>query len=238
MPSSPHSELIAPSKTPLKCVVVGAGGGIGHAIAARLMMRGDDVMRLGRREPVFLDLEQEDTIESAASMAGDDLDLVIDATGFLHNDVFGPEKSLRHITPAHMHHSFAINAIGPALLMKHFLPRLATDRRSVFASLSARLGSITDNRAGGWFSYRASKAALNQLVRTGAIELARTNRHAICVALHPGTVDTSLSASFAKAGLDVQQPQDAAAAIMNVTDGLTTSQTGQFLDHHGAEILF
>ncbi|MBO6635126.1 MAG: SDR family oxidoreductase, partial [Parvibaculum sp.] len=97
----------------------------------------------------------------------------IDATGFLYNDAFSPEKSLKQISAAQMAHAFALNATGPALLMKHFLPLLPREGKSVFATLSARVGSIGDNKAGGWYSYRASKAALNQILRSAAIETAR-----------------------------------------------------------------
>ena len=124
-----------------------------------------------------------------------------------------------------------MNAIGPALMMKHFLPQLSRSGKSVFATLSAKVGSIGDNRLGGWYSYRASKAALNQLVRTAAIELSRSRPEAICVALHPGTVATPLSAPFAKAGLDVQTPTEAATAILSSIDGLTPLQTGGFFDN-------
>ena len=194
-------------------VVIGATGGIGAALAAVLEAGGRPVLRLGRRTAPALDLLDEGSIAAAAAQAGEGLTLVIDATGFLHDARFRPEKAIREIDPAHMAHSFAVNATGPALLMKHFLPRLARDRRAVFATLSARVGSISDNRLGGWHSYRAAKAALNQIVRTTAVELARTRREAILVALHPGTVDTGLSVPFAKAGLEVQAPDQAAVQV-------------------------
>ena len=149
-----------------------------------------------------------------------------------------PEKKLSQLDPAQLAHSFAVNAIGPALLMKHFLPRLARDGRAVFATLSARVGSIADNRAGGWYGYRASKAALNQLVRTAAIELARTHPRAVCVALHPGTVASALSSPFAKSGLDVQSPDLAAERLLTVIDHLTPDQTGGFFDHKGEPVPF
>ncbi|MFO7483035.1 SDR family oxidoreductase, partial [Oceanibaculum nanhaiense] len=132
--------------------------------------------------------------------------------------------------------NFALNAIGPALLMKHFLPILPRDRRAVFATLSAKVGSIGDNRLGGWYGYRASKAALNQLVRTAAIELARTHRQALCVAVHPGTVDTQLSAPFAKEGLALQTPQAAAAAIVAMIDALPGDANGGFFDRSGERL--
>ena len=129
---------------------------------------GPATIRLSRSSTPPLDLLDEASIAAAAASCGRDLTLVIDATGFLHDAEFQPEKSLRQLDPAHLARSFALNAIGPALLMKHFLPLLARTERAVFATLSARVGSISDNRAGGWYAYRASKAALNQLVRTAA----------------------------------------------------------------------
>jgi NAD(P)-dependent dehydrogenase (short-subunit alcohol dehydrogenase family) len=222
----------------MTAVVIGAGGGIGRALADLLEEAGDPPIRVTRTSTPSLDLLNEPSIAAAAEAIGDGLTLVIDATGFLHGGDFQPERRLAQIDPAHLAHAFAINAIGPALLMKHFLPRLAADRRAVFATLSARVGSISDNRLGGWYAYRASKAALNQLVRTAAIELARSRRQAICVALHPGTVATGLSAPFAKTGLEVQTPQQAAAALLDVIAALTQEQTGRLFDHKGEPIGF
>ena len=222
----------------MTAVVIGATGGIGAALSDALERGGETVMRLGRRTEPRLDLLEEASIAAAAAHIGPGLTLVIDATGFLHDERYQPEKSLRQIDPTHMALSFAINATGPALLMKHFLPLLARDRRAVFATLSARVGSISHNRLGGWYSYRAAKAALNQIVRSSAIELARTHRLAVCVALHPGTVDTGLSGPFAKAGLEVQTPHQAAERLVGVIDALTPSKTGLLLDHQGAQIPF
>jgi NAD(P)-dependent dehydrogenase (short-subunit alcohol dehydrogenase family) len=162
--------------------------------------------------------------------------LVIDATGFLHGDGFEPEKSWRSLDAGHMAKAFAVNAIGPALLMKHFLPVLPRAGKSVFATLSAKVGSITDNRLGGWYSYRASKAALNQLVRTAAIELKRSRPEALCIAIHPGTADTNLSAPFLKAGLDVQTPTTAAAAILACLERLGPDASGGFFDRSGERL--
>ena len=222
----------------MTAVVIGATGGIGAALSDALERDSEPVMRLGRRTEPRLDLLEEASIAAAAAHIGPGLTLVIDATGFLHDERYQPEKSLRQIDPTHMALSFAINATGPALLMKHFLPLLARDRRAVFATLSARVGSISQNRLGGWYSYRAAKAALNQIVRSAAIELARTHRLAICVALHPGTVNTGLSDPFAKAGLEVQTPHQAAERLVGVIDALTPSKTGLLLDHQGAQIPF
>jgi NAD(P)-dependent dehydrogenase (short-subunit alcohol dehydrogenase family) len=223
---------------PRPAIIIGGTGGIGAALAAALEQRGMPVQRLGRLTTPPLDLLDEASIAAAAAWIGPGLRLVVDATGFLHDARFQPEKSFRQLDPAHLAHSFAVNATGPALLMKHFLPLLAREGRAVFATLSARVGSITDNRLGGWTSYRAAKAALNQIMRTSAIELARSRPQAICVALHPGTVATSLSDPFAKAGLEVQTPEQAAARLLAVMEGLTPAENGLFFDHHGKPIPF
>lgn len=163
---------------------------------------------------------------------------MIDATGILSDARMQPEKALRALDPALMARSFAINAIGPTLLMKHFLPLLPRDRRSAFATLSAKVGSVADNRLGGWYSYRASKAALNQLVRTASIELRRTHPQAICVAIHPGTVATRLSQPFQKSGLEVLTPARAAAELIEGLDRITPGDSGGFFDRHGTPLPF
>lgn len=224
--------------------IIGAHGGIGHALLEAL----DDgeaafaaVLGFARAGSPSLDLTDEGSIAEAArrvSDIGKPLRLVIDATGFLHGAGAGPEKSWRDLDPAAMAHAFAINATGPALVMKHFLPLLPREGKAVFASLSARVGSIGDNRLGGWYSYRASKAALNQLVRTAAIELRRRAPEAVCVVLHPGTVDTRLSAPFARTGLDVQSPSEAAKRLLSVVDHLDASASGGFYDHLGEPVVW
>jgi len=223
-------------------VVVGAAGGVGAALATALATAGHNVVALGRATTPPLDLLDEASIATAAAHVAASvadqgtLRLVIDATGFLHGDGFVPERSWRDLDPAHMAHAFAVNAIGPALLMKHFLPLLPRQGPSVFATLSARVGSIGDNRLGGWYAYRASKAALNQLVRTAAIELRRRAPEAVCVALHPGTVATPLSAPFARAGLAVRPAEEAAADLLRVIAALGPADSGTFLDHKGMPI--
>ncbi|WP_394688195.1 SDR family NAD(P)-dependent oxidoreductase [Hoeflea sp.] len=219
-------------------VVIGQSGGIGAAIRATLEGSGafDRVIGFSRTSAPAIDLLDETTITAAAAQTKAtelDIRLVFDATGFLHGNGFSPEKSLSAIDPAHMAHAFAINAAGPALLMKHFLPLLPKSGKSVFATLSAKVGSIGDNALGGWYSYRASKAALNQFVHSAAIELKRRAPEAICVALHPGTVDTGLSGDFAKNGLTVRKPADAAAMLIDVIDHLRAEQSGGFFDYRG-----
>ena len=224
-----------------KVVVIGSSGGVGAALCARLDAHSEhrQVIGLSRRSDPPLDVTDEGSILEAAAYIkglGGDLRLVIDSTGFLHDDDFRPEKSWSQLNPEHMAKAFAVNAIGPALLMKHFMPQLPREGKSVFATLSARVGSIADNRLGGWYSYRASKAALNQFVRTAAVELHRRSKEAVCVALHPGTVDTRLSAPFGKGGLDVRTPEVAASELLAVIDRLDAGDTGGFFDHHGKPV--
>ena len=222
-------------------VIAGESGAIGGAFAdmAEACGRFRAVVRLSRRGTIPLDILDERSVASAAravaAMNGD-LRLFLDATGFLHDDRFMPEKSLRDITPEHMAHAFAVNATGPALLMKHFLPLLPREGKSVLATLSAKVGSIGDNRLGGWFSYRASKAALNQLLHTAAIETARRKPEAVCLSVHPGTVASALSAPFEKTGLHVRPAEEAASDIASVVDRLTSADSGGFFDHKGEAI--
>jgi NAD(P)-dependent dehydrogenase (short-subunit alcohol dehydrogenase family) len=218
-------------------VVFGAGGGIGGALVEAVQAAGNfkHVVSFSRSTSPAIDLLDEGSLERAAAFAADlgELRLVIDATGFLHDDRQGPEKSWRHLEAANLARAFALNAIGPALIMKHVLPRLPRSGKSVFATLSARVGSIGDNRLGGWYSYRASKAALNQLVRTAAVELGRRSPNAICVALHPGTVATALSAPFAANVLEVHPPTAAARHLLAVVEQLTVDANGGFFDWRG-----
>jgi NAD(P)-dependent dehydrogenase (short-subunit alcohol dehydrogenase family) len=222
-------------------VVIGATGGIGAAAHAALTRSGrfSEVIGYSRGSQHPVDVLDEQSIFNAANTVRErqaELRMVFDATGFLHGDGFMPEKSLSAVTPDHMAHAFAINAMGPALLMKHFLPLLPRRGRSVFATLSAKVGSIGDNSLGGWYSYRASKAALNQFVHTAAIELARGKPDAICVAMHPGTVDTGLSENFAKTGLTVRQPFQAAEQLIDALDRLTPAESGGFYDYSGTRL--
>lgn len=225
-------------------VVIGATGGIGAALFDQLKNGAPfpHLVALSRSSMPPLDVLDEDSITHAAQAVRDmnlPVRLVIDATGMLsgtgpNGENYQPEKSWSQLTAAQMAHAFAINAIGPALLMKHFLPLLPRQGKAVFATLSAKVGSIGDNRLGGWYSYRASKAALNQLVHTAAVELKRRQPDAVCVALHPGTVATSLSASFAKTGLEVQTPQESARRMLAVLEGLDAADSGGFFNHDGS----
>jgi NAD(P)-dependent dehydrogenase (short-subunit alcohol dehydrogenase family) len=224
-------------------VIVGATGGIGAALLNRLNRdeRFDRVLGVSRSGSPALDLTDEGSIAACAahiSALGGELRLVIDATGALTLDGAAPEKSLRQLDAARLAAQFAVNAIGPALLMKHLLPLLPKQGRSVFATLSARVGSIGDNHLGGWYGYRASKAALNQFVRTASIELARTRPEAVCVALHPGTVATRLSRPFVDGGPNVLSPDEAAKRLLEVIAGLSASDSGAFFDYDGRPIVW
>lgn len=238
----------------LRTCVLGASGGIGAALVAELAASGRyDTIYAGSRSPITasaqvvpfaFNLADEASIAAAAStIAGTGpLDLIIIATGLLRDAAAGitPEKSYRAIDPAIMAQVFAINTIGPALIAKHFLPLLPRTGRCVFAAISARVGSIGDNRLGGWHSYRASKAALNMLIANVAIEAQRRNPQAIAVTLHPGTVDTSLSAPF-QTGVTADRlftPQRSADHLLQVVDALTPADSGGLFAWDGARIPF
>jgi NAD(P)-dependent dehydrogenase (short-subunit alcohol dehydrogenase family) len=234
-----------------RAVVVGASGGIGAAVVERLAR--DD--RIGRvdawsRRPLEpagkvrtdrVDVTDEAAIEAAAArLEGGPLDLVLVATGVLHDDGLRPEKSWRHLDADALARSYEVNAIGPALVAKHLLPRLRRDHKAVFAAMSARVGSIEDNRIGGWYAYRASKAALNQILRTLAIELGRRWPEAVCVGLHPGTTDTALSAPF-QANVPAGKlftRTFVAERLLAVVDDLDASASGGLYAWDGARIPF
>lgn len=217
-----------------KFLVVGAGG-IGKALAARLEGTGD-VTVWSRRTGVDATVEHD--IAAAAPALPSELGSVFVTTGMLHDDLQRPERSMRELDPERMARSFLINTIAPTLVAKHVLPRLPRDRRAVFAVLGARVGSIGDNRTGGWYGYRASKAALVMLVRTLSIELKRTHPHAICVALHPGTVDTAMSKPFRGnvAADKLFTPDYSAERLIAVADGLTPADSGGHFAWDGVRI--
>lgn len=232
-----------------QALIIGANGGIGAALVAELAAshRYDRIIAAARSKPDLLpanvayhpvDIADPASIEAAATAIDAPLTRVIVATGILHDEGGGPERSLRDLDADRLAHLFAINTIGPALALKHFAPLLAKDQPSAIACISARVGSISDNRLGGWYGYRASKAALNQIVRTAAIELARSHRQAVCVALHPGTVDTGLSKPFQR-GVPAEKlftPEYSAGRLLAVLDGLTPAQTGRIFAWDGTEI--
>jgi NAD(P)-dependent dehydrogenase (short-subunit alcohol dehydrogenase family) len=235
---------------PVRALVVGASGGIGRAIIAHLLADENTARvtawtrspeKLAISHPKLsvrqIDLMRETTIADAAA----DLDqpnLIVVTTGLLHDAHTQPEKSWRALDAATLTHLFAVNTIGPALVAKHTLPLLPRDQRAVFAALSARVGSISDNRLGGWYGYRASKSALNQILRTLSIELATKRPHAICVGLHPGTVDTGLSKPFQSQVSEGKlfTPDQSAAHLLAVIDTLSPAHTGRVFAWDGAEV--
>lgn len=217
-----------------RALIIGASGGIGSAVAQALQARSVDVTALSRRTH-GLDVTDEDSISAALGALEPGFDLVLVATGALVIDGAAPEKTLRRVTAQAMADQFALNCIGPSLVLKHSLRLLPRDRRAVFAALSARVGSIGDNALGGWYSYRTAKAALNQMIHTGAIELGRSHRHAVCVALHPGTVATEFTADYAASHKTVPADQ-AAQNLLRVIAGLTADDTGGFFDWQGKRV--
>jgi len=230
----------------LRALVFGAGGGIGAAFVTELGAhpRVAKVYAAARsaEAPWQFDLTDEASIEAVAKAAAAEgpLDLVLVATGVLHSPTMRPEKTWRSLDAAALAEAFAINATGPALIAKHTLGLLRRDAKSVFACLSARVGSIEDNRLGGWHAYRASKAALNMLIRSCAVELQQRNPGALCVALHPGTVDTRLSQPF-QGGVPSSKlftPAMSARSLLGVLDRLTPADSGRLFAWDGQAIPF
>lgn len=223
----------------MKALVIGSSGGIGRAMTDRLRAEGrfENVATLSRSAD-GLDITDEASVAAAAHRMSEmhgTFDLIINATGALTIDGVGPEKAIKAISPDAMMRQFLVNAVGPALLLKHFHGLLPRHSRSVFASLSARVGSIGDNRLGGWISYRAAKAAQNQIIKTASIEIARTHPGAIVVALHPGTVATELSKTFTH-GHQTMAPEVAAERLLAVIENLEPAQTGRFFSHDSSPI--
>lgn len=234
-----------------RAVVWGASGGIGRALVDALASSGDYAeVHAGSRAPIVtvsnvvrpfsFDLLDEASIASAADMiaASGPADLVLVATGLLHDVGQQPEKNFAALTPEAMVALYRLNTVGPALIAKHMIQALPKDRSSVFAALSARVGSIGDNRLGGWHSYRASKAALNMIIANLAIELRRTRPRAIAIGLHPGTVDTRLSGPFQKGVPDGKlfAPMASARHLLSVIDRATIDASGSVLAWDGQRI--
>jgi NAD(P)-dependent dehydrogenase (short-subunit alcohol dehydrogenase family) len=222
-----------------RALVFGASGALGGAFVAalRAMPSCAEVVALSRRSTPSFELDDEASIRTCAAALAPraPFHLMIDATGALTIAGVGPEKRLDDLDAARLARAFAVNAIGPALLMKHFVPLLPTASRCVFATLSARVGSIADNRRGGWYGYRASKAALNMLLRTVAIEACRRRPEAVFAALQPGTVRSALSAPFV-AGDDALAPEASVAMLLAVLDAAPARKEALFLDHRGQAI--
>ena len=237
----------------MKIAIIGASGAIGRAFLEHYLAQPDtETVYAFSRAPVAhtdtrviadtIDLLDADSIARGAdSIPAQSLDRVIAATGILHSDSdisVQPEKSLKQLNADSMTRVMAINTIGPALLMQYFLPLLRRDAKSVFAALSARVGSISDNRLGGWYSYRASKAALNMLIKTAAIEYARINRQAVITGLHPGTVDSALSKPFQARVPEHKlfNPEKSATHLASVLEQLSAADSGKCFAWDGKEI--
>ncbi|MBT3465792.1 MAG: SDR family NAD(P)-dependent oxidoreductase [Rhodobacteraceae bacterium] len=217
-------------------LIIGASGGIGGAIAAHHMTLGDSIIRLSRSID-GLDITDTQSVTDHLGRLDCTFDRVIVATGALSVNGAAPEKTIKSIDPVAMADQFAVNAIGPALILTHAGRLLRKDRASVFSVLSAKVGSIGDNRLGGWVSYRAAKAALNQIVHTSAIELARSHPQSSVVALHPGTVETPFTSKYLARHASVPAGQ-AAANLVKVMDDLTPAQSGGFYDYSGTALLW
>jgi len=228
-------------------IVIGSNGGLGTAMLNQLESDANYTQALGlsRSTEVSINYLDESSIVKAAQSVASlcaasnlQLRLLVVATGFLHGEPGQPERSFSNLDAAYLAQVFQINTLGPALVMKHFLPLLPKTGRCVAGFMSAKVGSISDNALGGWYGYRASKAALNQLVKTASIELSRRNKDSICVSLHPGTVATALSAPFAKTGLNVRPASAAADDLLAVLAGLQPADTGCLIDYTGQVLPF
>ncbi len=220
-----------------RALVLGASGALGSAFVHAL--QADDacaeVVGLSRGSQPAFRLEDEASMAAAAASLKGQFHLIIDATGALSLDGLGPEKHLGALNAKQLARAFEINTIGPALLLKHFLPLLDTEQRCVYAKLSARVGSISDNRKGGWYGYRAAKAALNMVLQTAAIEAARKRPQMVVVAMQPGTVASRLSAPFV-AAQDCLTPEQSVAGLLQALDVLPAQAAAHFVDYQGQAI--
>lgn len=237
---------------PRNIVVIGSAGTIGRAFIRLLSntYASATIYAFSRQPPEHtmpgvhyyaMDYADEASIKQLANIAAKTLalDLVIVTNGILHDGAIMPEKSLKDLSAAKFQHLFAVNAITPALIAKYFLPKLNKQQPARFAVLSARIGSISDNRLGGWYAYRASKAALNMIIKNAAIEMSRRNKQAIIVGLHPGTVDSPLSQPFQANVPDgnLFTPEDAVMRLLHVLRNLTPQASGKCFAWDGAEIM-
>ncbi len=217
-------------------LVVGASGGIGQAFvqALRSDPRCSDVQAVRRGDPIDWDLGDEASLAALAAQVQGPLHLVVDATGALTIDGQGPEKRLQELDAQRLLRSLQVNAVGPALLLRHLSPLLARGERVIWAKLSARVGSIEDNHKGGWYGYRAAKAALNQLLQTAAIEISRQRPLAVVAALQPGTVRSALSRPFV--GDDALPPEVSVQGLLQALDAAPATGRAVFLDYRGQTI--
>ncbi|MGB1311725.1 MAG: SDR family NAD(P)-dependent oxidoreductase [Leucothrix sp.] len=244
-----ESSVPSPFK-PKTVLVVGATGGIGQAFCQQVLSQFPDakLIRMARStdklptldvptQDIAIDLTREVDIETAIAELPEkiDIDWVFIATGWLHDDTYQPEKSYRSLSAEHLALSYQINAFGPALVIKHLLARLNPKHPVVFGVLTARVGSISDNRMGGWYSYRSSKAALNMLIKNFAIECSRSRRPLAIIGLQPGTTDTALSAPFQRgvSPENLQSPKYTAGQLVTVMGAVMPEDSGSLFDFLG-----
>ena len=219
-----------------RALVFGASGGIGQAFSRFLENRlgSENVVKISRSFDGFEISDEEKILKFSESIEGS-FNLIINATGVLQTTEEGPEKTINVVKQKSMIDMMTINAIGPALLLKNFSKKLDKTKFSVFVNLSARVGSITDNRLGGWISYRSSKAALNQIIKTSSIEINRRNKNAICVGLHPGTVKTKFTEKFQNT-TETISPVESVKMMMNVVENLSVDDNGYCFAYDGQVI--
>ena len=219
-----------------RALVFGASGGIGQAFSRFLedKLGSENVVNVSRSFDGFEISDEEKIFKLSESIEGS-FNLIINATGVLQTTEEGPEKTINVVKQKSMIDMMTINAIGPALLLKNFSKKLDKTKFSVFVNLSARVGSITDNRLGGWISYRSSKAALNQIIKTSSIEINRRNKNAICVGLHPGTVKTSFTEKFQNT-TETISPEESVEMMMKVVENLSVDDNGYCFAYDGKVI--
>ena len=219
-----------------RALVFGASGGIGQAFSRFLedKLGSENVVNVSRSFDGFEISDEEKILKFSESIEGS-FNLIINATGVLQTTEEGPEKTINVVKQKSMIDMMTINAIGPALLLKNFSKKLDKTKFSVFVNLSARVGSITDNRLGGWISYRSSKAALNQIIKTSSIEINRRNKNAICVGLHPGTVKTKFTEKFQNT-TETISPKESVEMMMKVVENLSVDDNGYCFAYDGKVI--
>ena len=233
----------------LNVAVIGASGGIGRGFVEHFIAsdKVDTIYTFSRSGASFesdkviegsLDLNDEPSIEEAAQMIEGQLDIIITASGILHDGEMQPEKALRDVSMENFERVFSVNVFGPALIAKHFLPLIPRDRKSVFATVTGRVGSIDDNFMGGWYAYRASKAAMHMVIKNAAIETARRFKQACVISIHPGTVDTDLSKPFSGNTKPEKlfSPAQSSGYMLNVIDKVTPEQSGKLFAYDGSVI--
>jgi NAD(P)-dependent dehydrogenase (short-subunit alcohol dehydrogenase family) len=219
-----------------RALVFGASGGIGQAFSRFLenKLGSENVVKISRSIDGFEISDEEKILKFSESIEGS-FNLIINATGVLQTTEEGPEKTINVVKQKSMIDMMTINAIGPALLLKNFSKKLDKTKFSIFVNLSARVGSITDNRLGGWISYRSSKAALNQIIKTSSIEINRRNKNAICVGLHPGTVKTRFTEKFQNT-TETISPEESVEMMMKVIESLSVDDNGYCFSYDGKVI--